>query len=429
MYESFLSYLWQMQYFDKKKLRTVDGDVIEIFNPGTINTNSGPDFANSRVKIGSIDWIGSVEIHTISSEWYNHHHDTDRAYDNVILHLVWQQDKEVFRKDETILPTLELKGRVDESLIKTYRQLVGSSFSIPCQRSLAGVSDIIKLSMVEKALMERLERKALDVKALLAQNGNNWEETFYQLLARNFGFKINSDPFFQLAKLLPLKIIQKHSDKQEQIEALLFGQAGFLEASKGDSYYLKLRREHQLLVQKYSLLQNKMSRAQWRFLRLRPANFPSLRLAQLGAVLHSRQSLFSTILGVEDIRSLRNIFTVSPSPYWQDHYQFSKRSKSKVHELGETSIENVIINTVSPVWVAYGRIMDEQKWVDLALSILEQLPAEQNNIIRAWNDAGIVTQSSFDSQGLIELYNNFCQQKNCLNCNIGASLMCPEKCS
>ncbi|MEJ0056239.1 MAG: DUF2851 family protein [Bacteroidota bacterium] len=348
---------------------------------------------------------------------------TTRAYDNVILHLVWQQDKEIRRKDKTVLPTLELKGRVPESLIKTYRQLVGSSFSIPCQRSLSGVNDIIKLSMVERALMERLERKAVDVKTLLAQNGNNWEETFYQLLARNFGFKINADPFFQLARLLPLKIIQKHADKQEQIEALLFGQAGFLEGTKGDEYYLRLRREHKLLMKKYSLLENKMSRAQWRFLRLRPANFPSLRLAQFGAVLYSRQNLFSAVLSVEDIKGLSGIFSVNPSAYWLNHYQFLKKSKSQVHEMGAASIENLIINTIAPAWVAYGRIMDEQRWVDLALRILEQLPTEQNSIIRAWKDAGVVSRSSFDSQGLIELYNNFCSQKHCLNCNIGASLM------
>ncbi len=427
MHESFLSYLWQLQYFNKKELMTFDGEKIEIFNPGTLNTNAGPDFSNARIKIGSIDWVGSVEIHTVSSEWNVHHHDVDRAYDNVILHLVWQQDKEIIRKDKTLLPTLELKGRVDESLIKTYRQLVSSSFSIPCQRSLPDVNDITKLSMVEKALMERLERKAEEARALYTQNRNNWEETLYQLLARNFGFKINSEPFFQLARLLPLKILRKHSDKREQIEALLFGQAGFLESSKGDEYYSKLQREHRLLVQKYSLLQKKMSKAQWRFLRLRPANFPSLRLAQFGAILHSRQNLFSAILSVDDIKGLMSLFTAMPSSYWLSHYQFSKKSKSEVHELGQMSIENVIINTIAPVWVAYGRMIDEQKWVDLSLKILQQLPAEQNKITQAWKELGIISKTSFDSQGLIELYNNFCQQKNCLNCNIGASLMRPPK--
>jgi Protein of unknown function (DUF2851) len=427
MHESFLSYLWQLQYFDKKELKTFDGEKIEIFNPGLLNTNAGPDFSNARMKIGPIDWIGSVEIHTISSEWYAHHHDTDEAYDNVILHLVWQQDKPIVRRDKTFIPTLELKGRVDEGLIKAYRQLTTSAFSIPCKRSLPEVNEITKLSMVEKAMMERLERKAEDVRAIYKQTGNNWEETFYQLLARNFGFKINSEPFLMLARLLPLKFLQKQADKLLQIEALLFGQAGFLEAPKGDEYYTTLRREHSLLVQKYSLLENKMSKSQWRFLRLRPANFPSLRLAQFSALLHSRQNLFSAILAVEDIKSLAHLFSVSPSVYWLHHYQFLKKSKSPVHDLGSSSIENIIINTVVPVWVAYGRMIDEQRWIDLAVEILQQLPAEENKITRAWEGSGLTSVSSFDSQGLIELYNNFCQQKNCLNCSIGASLISPGK--
>jgi len=427
MHESFLSYIWQLQYFSKKDLRTIDGELIEIFHPGLLNTNSGPDFSNARIKIGSMNWVGNVEIHTLSSEWFTHHHDSNPAYDNVILHLVWQQDRPINRKDKTVLPTLELRRRVDESLIKTYRQLVTSSFSIPCERSIHTVSEMAKLSMLEKVLMERLERKADEVRELYKQNGNSWEETLYQLLARNFGFKINAEPFFQLAKLVPLKIVQKQADKLEQIEALLFGQAGFLEGTKGDEYFIRLQREHRLLIQKYSLHQNKMTKAQWRYLRLRPANFPSLRLAQFGALLHSYQNIFSAILAVEDIKSLVNLFSVSPSSYWLHHYQFFKKTKTAVHELGQSSIENIIINTVIPVWVAYGKINDEQHWIDLAVNILQQLPAEENKITRLWKAIGFATLHSFDSQGLIELYNNFCQQKNCLNCNIGASLIKPYK--
>ena len=425
MHESFLHYIWQMQYFDKKELQTIDKEEIGIFSAGTHNTNAGPDFTNARIKIGSIDWVGSVEIHTQSSEWINHRHGLDKAYDNVILHLVWQHDKVILRSDKTALPTLELRGRVDESLIHTYRKLVDSSFSIPCARSLAAVDDLIKLSMMEKALMERLERKAEEVKVLYRQNENSWEETFYQLLARTFGFKINAEPFFQLARSLPLKILLKQGDKQEQIEALLFGQAGFLEAPKGDEYYLKLRREHQLLSQKYSLQQLKMSKSQWRFLRLRPGNFPSLRLAQLGAIIHHRRNLFSTILQCVDLKSLVDLFTVMPSEYWLSHYQFTKRSRSQWHTLGQATIESMIINAVVPVWVAYGKMRDEQRFIDQAVTILQQLPAEENKITRTWKDAGITTHSSFDSQALTELFNNFCQKKNCLNCNIGACLVRP----
>lgn len=426
MQESFLHYIWQMQYFDKKELRTTRGEKIEIFNAGILNTDAGPDFANARIKIGELDWVGSVEIHTESSAWLDHHHDNDPAYDNVILHVVWNMDKEIVRRDKTLLPTLTLKGRVDESLIKTYRQLINSSFSIPCQRSLPAVNEITRISMLEKALMQRLERKADEVRVLYQQNGNSWEETFYQLLARNFGFKVNAEPFFQLARTLPLKILLKQADKQEQIEALLFGQAGFLEVRKGDEYYLKLQREHRLLMQKYSLQQSKMSKSQWRFLRLRPANFPSLRLAQFGAVIHRRQNLFSEILQNQDRRSLTELFTANPSSYWLSHYQFSKKSKSPVHELGKASIDMLIINTVVPTWVAYGRRIDEQRFIDQALTVLQQLPGEENKIIRTWKDVGFTTRTSFDSQALIELFTNFCQRKSCLDCNIGASLVRPS---
>ena len=426
MQESFLHYLWQMQYFNKRELLTTAGETIEIFSLGVLNTDAGPDFANARIKIGQIAWVGSVEIHLLSSGWLDHHHDEDRSYDNVVLHVVWRHDKVITRNDKTPLPTLELKGRVDATLINTYRRLINSSFSIPCQRSLPGVDHLTKLSMLEKVLMQRLERKAEEVQTIYKQNRNNWEETFYQLLARNFGFKINAEPFFQLARLLPLKLLLKQADKQDQIEAMLFGQAGFLDASKGDDYYLKLRREHRLLAQKYSLQQKKMSKAQWRFLRLRPANFPSLRLAQLGSILHHHQNIFSAVRECENVTSLLQLFTVPPSYYWLNHYQFTKKSKNEEHALGKPSIENIIINTVVPVWVAYGKLSDEQSYIDRAVQVLQQLPAEENKITRAWKNVGMTTQTSFDSQALIELYNSFCQQKSCLNCAIGASLMRPS---
>ncbi len=425
MQESFLHYLWQMQYFDKRELKTTEGEKIEVFHPGLLNTDAGPDFSNGRIKIGPMDWVGSVEMHTLSSGWLDHHHEIDKAYENVILHVVWQEDKAIQRDDKTVIPTLELKGRVDETLLKKYRQLINSSFSIPCQRSLQNVNDLTKISMVEKALMQRLERKAKEVYGYYLQSGNNWEQTLFQIIGRNFGFKINAEPFFQLTRSLPIKIILKQADKQESIEALLFGQAGFLDASRGDEYYIKLQREHRLLTQKYDLHKSKMSKANWRFLRLRPANFPSLRLAQLGAILHERQNLFSHILNCESIKSLVRLFTVMPSPYWLNHYQFSKKSKSKVHELGLASIHNIIINTIVPVWVAYGKLNDDQSLIDRSLQILQQIPSESNRITRMWENTGITPCNSFDSQGVIELYNSFCNLRNCLSCNIGASLVRP----
>lgn len=427
MHESFLHYLWQMQYFDKSNLLTTAGESVQIFNQGNANTNAGPDFSNARVRIGSIDWIGSVEVHVNSSMWFEHHHEEDCAYDNVILHLVWKHDKDVIRTDGTILPTLEIRDRVEESLVRKYRQLAGSAFSIPCKRSLLEVNEVIRLSMLDKALLQRLERKASEVTHLYQQNENDWEETWYQLLARNFGFKINADPFFRLAKLLPYKILRRHADKPEQIEALLFGQGGFLDRTKGDSYYLMLRREHKMLAHKYGIVQNKMSRSQWKFLRLRPANFPSLRIAQFSALINSGNCSFSKITSAQILADLKSVLTVMPTAYWRNHYQFGKKSTAACHEIGESSVESIIINSVAPLLAAYGRHHDRQDFIDRAMKILQQVPPEGNRITRTWRDIGLVAGSAFDSQALIELYNNFCQQNNCLNCNIGAALIRPAR--
>ena len=427
MHESFLHYLWQMQYFDKSNLLTTAGESVQIFNQGNANTNAGPDFSNARVRIGPIDWIGSVEVHVNSSMWFEHHHEVDSAYDNVILHLVWKHDKDVIRTDGTILPTLEVRDRVEESLLRRYRQLAGSAFSIPCKRSLPEVNEVVRLSMLDKALLQRLQRKASDVMHLYQQNENDWEETWYQLLARDFGFKINADPFFRLAKLLPNKILRRHADKPEQIEALLFGQSGFLDRTKGDSYYLMLRREHKMLAHKYGIVENKMSRSQWKFLRLRPANFPSLRIAQFAALIYSSNCSFSKITSARILADLKSVLTVMPSAYWRDHYQFGKKSTAACHEIGESSVESIIINSVAPLLVAYGRHHDRQDFIDRAMQILQQVPPEGNRITRTWQDIGLVAGSAFDSQALIELYNNFCQQNNCLNCNIGAALIRPAR--
>ncbi len=424
MQESLLHHLWSLQYFDKKDLRTTAGEPVEVFYPGILNTNAGPDFSTARLRIGFINWVGNVEIHEMSSGWLDHHHDQDPAYDSVILHVVWRDDKEITRRDNSALPAIELRGRVHDSLIRNYRQLIGSSFSIPCQRSFPSVEGVTRLSMVSKTLVHRLDRKAEEVHTLLQLNGNSWEETAYQLLARAFGLKINADPFFLLAKSVPLRLIQK----QHQLlhtEALLFGQAGFLEAPKGDAYYLKLKEEYQQMAHKYAIGNERMSKSQWRFLRLRPPNFPSLRLAQLSAVLHQRKALFSGLMDARTVNDLLAFFTVPPSEYWADHYQFSKISNNHIHHLGQGSMEIIILNSVVPLLAAYSRRMDDLNAMDRAIAMLEELPAEENSITRRWSDLGMAPRNSFEAQGLIELFNTFCQRKNCLRCSIGTTIIRP----
>jgi hypothetical protein len=424
MNESFLHYLWQLQYFEKRDLVTSEGDELTILKTGTLNSDAGPDFFNAKINISGIEWAGNVEIHIRSSDWFTHRHEKDAAYNNVILHVVWENDKTV-EQNATPIPTLELKNRVDSSLISEYKKLINSHTPIACEKSILHVDELVKLSMLDKALMQRLESKATQVTELWKSNISDWEETTYQLLARNFGFKVNADPFFQLSKSLPYKIIQKQNTLL-QVEALLFGQAGMLETKTKEEYISILFREYHLLAQKYSLQGLRLHPSQWRFLRLRPANFPTLRLAQFASMLFHSKNIFSQIISAESLASLTKILEQHQSDYWQTHYRFGKKAKSHVAELGEASIQNIVINTITPLLVAYGQYKDEQTYVDRAVELLQQLPAEQNKITKSWNALGLKVKNAFDSQAVIELNNNFCERRQCLNCNIGVSLLKPH---
>ena len=290
MKESFLHYIWQFQYFNKEALVTSDGISLQVFSTGILNSNAGPDFQNAKVKIGDIEWAGSVEIHIKSSEWNDHQHFKDAAYDTVVLHVVWINDKPVLRSDGTSIPTLELKSRVDQALINSYKNLMESSNEIACAKILPIVDSLLIRSMLDSALVQRLETKADLVVEILKRNTHDWEQTTYELLAKNFGFKINSEPFQQLSRSLPYKLLLKHSDNLIQLEALLFGQAGFLEIEPGDEYYILLKREYKILKAKYSLVQ-RVKKSQWRFLRLRPANFPTIRIAQFASLIFHSKNL------------------------------------------------------------------------------------------------------------------------------------------
>ncbi|SHH51059.1 Protein of unknown function [Chryseolinea serpens] len=427
MTESFLHYLWQFQYFNKNELRTTQGDVLQIFHPGQKNTHAGPDFFNARLKIGATEWVGNVEIHIQAGSWMDHHHHEDAAYENVVLHVVWSNDKPVCRNDGSPLPALELKHRVDHKLLTDFRLLLQTPGAIPCAPQLAEVPDLVKISMLDRALMHRLEAKTAVINDLLKRNRNNWEETCYQWLARNFGFKVNVDPFQQLARALPYRLLLKHGDQLLQVEALLFGQAGFLEADETDDYFSKLKREYHLLCHKYQLWGKQMQKAQWKFMRLRPANFPTLRIAQCASLIHQRPKLFSNLMEAETAKELAEIFSVPQSDYWQRHYQFFKPARDVVANIGEASVGNIIINTVAPLLVAYGKSKDENLYVDRAVAILQQVHAEANRIIQQWKNVGLACKTAFDSQALVELYNNFCLKRRCLECSIGASLVKPGR--
>ncbi|PZR38900.1 MAG: DUF2851 domain-containing protein [Azospira oryzae] len=425
MNESFLHYIWQFQYFDKNALTTTDGEAIIVYKQGHHNTDSGPDFSNAKIKIGTIEWAGHVEIHINASAWNEHRHQHDDAYNNVILHVVWQNDKPIFAKDGSRIPTLELKNRIAASLIHHYHQLINTSSVVPCKQSLPQVNDITRLSMSDRVLVERLQSKSQWIRDVYSSTGNDWEEATYQLLARNFGFKVNNDPFLLLAQRLPYKLILKQSSSI-QVEALIFGMAGFLEAGMKDDYFNALQREFKQHQTKYRLEDKVLNPAQWRFLRLRPANFPTIRLAQFSALLSKSRSLFSSIIEAASYADLVRLFTTSQSAYWQNHYRFGKKSNSTISALGDASIDSLIINSVAPLLTAYGIERDEPSYIDRAQEILQQIPAEANTITRIWDQLNWKVKTAFDSQALTELYTHYCKRRNCLNCSIGASILRPN---
>lgn len=425
MQESFLHYIWQFQYFDKKELRTSSGEQLEIFSPGTLNGDSGPDFSNAKIRLDNMDWVGSAEIHIQSSGWYDHHHDTDGAYDNVVLHIVWNEDKKVLRADGTEIPTLILKDRVYPSLIGRYQNLVQSPSSIPCEKIFSNVSDLVRHGMLDKALMQRLESKAEQIALLLKPSNSDWEEVTYQLLARNFGFKINYDPFFQLANAVRRKTLLKHGDNLMQIEALLFGQAGFLDYGIKDDYFKELQREYKALSAKYGLDNQKIRKENWKFLRLRPANFPTIRIAQFSALFHKNRNFFSKL--IEPETDIVKLFDVKTSAYWHSHYRFGRKTARSISRLGIESVNNLIINTVVPLLVTYGKAQDDQSMIDRAVKLLNGIKAEKNKITKAWGEIGFTVKDAFDSQALIELNNNFCLKRRCLACNIGVDILKPVK--
>lgn len=423
MDEQFLHYLWQFQQFDKSNLQTTAGEPITVFKTGFLNTNAGPDFTDARLQIGEIEWVGSIEIHIKSSDWNLHNHQIDKSYENVILHVVWEYNGPILRQDGSEIPTLELKSLTDNSLRNKYRNLVENQSKILCESRFSAISELSKVLMLDKILTRRLEQKAKLVDELLVQNNGDWEETTYQLLAKNFGFKLNSEPFLRLARQTPLKILQKQRDNLFQIEALLFGQSGLLNESFDDEYSKKLWPEYQFLSKKYSLEDTQVSAHEWKFLRTRPTNFPTVRIAQFAQLIYSRKGFFSGLIQIESAQELKEFFKISQSVYWQTHYNFGKKSSVKMMGLGNDSIENLIINSTIPLMVAYAQSIDNQLLIEKAIRFLEAIKAEKNSITQMWESLGVELRTAYESQGYIELYNNYCSQKKCLQCNIGIEIL------
>jgi len=420
MTERLLQFIWQFQYYNKRELEAVSGENIRVILPGQHNTNQGPDFTSARIKIGNTEWAGTVELHLRTSDWTRHHHQHDSNFNNVILHVVWLHDTTV-----NDVPVVELKERVPKILLQRYTELMNSSAFIPCEKSIQNVRDIVWKGWKERLLAERLTRKAKAVDRCLRQNNYHWEETFWWLLARNFGTKVNADAFEALARSIPTKILSKHKSQSHQLEALLFGQAGLLEKNPAryreeDDYVELLRKEYYFLQGKYKIKPILMP---IHFLRMRPGNFPTVRLAQLAMLIHGSAHLFSRIKDADSGKLIKKWFDITANDYWHYHYRFEETSVFKKKRLGESMIDNIMINTVVPVLFCYGNYHSEQVYKDRSFEWLAEIAPEINSITKGFQRIGIENRTAYDSQALIELKSEYCDNKRCLACPIGNAIL------
>ncbi|MCX6256921.1 MAG: DUF2851 family protein [Bacteroidia bacterium] len=424
MTEEFLQFVWRYQLFTPGIKKGANGEQIEIVSVGEFNSDAGPDFLNARIRIKGTLWIGNVEVHLNSSDWMKHGHQNDMAYRNVILHVVKTDDVPVLRENKEPVTTLILDYK--ESLEKNYRKLLLSKQWIPCAKDIL-IPDQFRLSFWLNSLMiERLLRKSEYIAGQLEKNANGWEETLYQQLGRNFGTKINGQPFEMLAKSLPLKYLARHKTDLVQIEAMLFGQAGFFyENLFGDEYFIRLKNEYEFLKEKFSL--KPLAKYNWKYLRLRPANFPTIRIAQFASLIHCSSVLFSKLVEARSADEIRELFNVKLSGYWEDHYNFNKTSAQKKKRTGDDMINTLIINTAAPFLFLYGRFHDSGRHKDLAVNLLENLKPEKNSIVMNWQKLGIPAINAAESQALIQLKKEYCDHKKCLKCQIGNNIIAKKE--
>ena len=421
--ENFLFFIWRYRLLNNAHHLCVGGEVLEVIHPGTLNTNAGPDFTEARLIIDGRTWAGNIEIHTKSSDWQLHRHQVDKAYESVILHVVYENDLAIENKSGQAIPTLILKGVFPELLFENYVKMLAGKESFPCRPQIKELEPIIVHTFLARLVVERLEQKTLEVFAKLEDLKGNWYDTFYFFLARNFGFKVNALPFELLANALPLQLLNKHSDSAMQVEAMVFGQAGFLENTEVDGEYAQLlKAEYKFLKLKYNLKPIDVS--VWKFLRMRPASFPTIRLAQFAALHAQSNQLFAKILKAQDLKAICKLFTDLPvSSYWQTHYHFRKPASEMQVQLGKKSVENILINTVCVFLFAYGKYTAQAHLIDRAMDFLERIPVEHNAVVNQYVEAGLKIDTAFASQSILQLNKYYCAQKKCLNCGIGIKIL------
>lgn len=415
MTEKLLQYIWQFQYFNRAALQSTDGESIDIIFPGQLNTNQGPDFINARIKIGKTILVGSVELHLKTSGWIDHGHDSDQNFKNVILHVVLVHDVPMDQ-----IPVFELQPRISKVMLQRYEALMYSNTFIACANSIKEVKSIVWLSWKERLLAERLTRKSAMIFQFLKDNNGHWEETMWWMLARNFGIKVNADAFEAIARSISINILAKHKNQIHHLEGMLLGQAGLLNKDFEEDYPNLLKREYTFLAKKFNL---KPIHQPVHFLRMRPGNFPSLRLAQLAALIQNASHMFSKVIEAQEVKEIKSLLDVVANDFWHYHYRLDEHSAFKKKPIGKDMIDNILINTMVPMVFAYACHHNDEQQKSKALRWLEELEPEQNHITKGFKILNIINSSAFDSQALIELKTQYCDQKRCLECAVGNAIL------
>ena len=424
MKEGFLHYLWKFKKFDTSNLKSTNQKSISIQNAGQYLQLAGPDFFNAQLIIDNQKWAGNVEIHIKASDWYLHRHENDAAYENVILHVVWEYDAVIFRKDNTEIPTLVLKPYVTQETVDNYESLVFPKTWIYCERQISTVGEFVLRHWHERLFFERLERKSNPIEALLHQTQNDWEAVLFCMLAKNFGLNTNGDVFYKAAISIPFALLRKESSEIDNAEALLFGKLGLLTSEKQDTYFLNLKSRFEYLSVKYQLQNPILEPVQ--FFKHRPDNFPTIRLSQLANLYGKESHLFSKIIQADTVKKIYELFQVSTSTYWEAHYQFDAVSPKKKKPLSKAFIDLIIINTIVPIQFAYAKSQGKEI-VENLIELLAAIQPENNAIIQKFNSFGIKTTNAFETQSLLQLKNEYCNKSRCLDCALGIELLKSEK--
>ena len=420
MKEDFLHYLWKFKKFNTLNLKTSNGEEIIIISVGQYLELAGPDFFNAQITIDNQKWAGNVEIHLKSSDWYVHQHERDSGYENVILHVVWENDNAIFRSDNTEIPVLELKNYVERETVLNYQSLLSPKSWIFCEKQIKDVDDFVLKNWQERLFFERLERKSQPIFDLLEKTSQDWEAVLFLLLAKNFGLNTNGEIFMKIAHSIPFSVIRKESFEVENLEALLFGTEGLLDLEKEDNYYKDLKFRYFYLLHKYQIDKTFVEPVQ--FFKHRPDNFPTIRLSQLANLYHTHQNLFSKISTINSLNSIYEIFQITASNYWQNHYQFDKESPKKKKVLSKSFIDLIVINTIIPLQFAYAKSIGKEASEDLIL-LLNEVTSEKNAIIDKFTSFGIKPKNAFESQSLLQLKNEYCNKSKCLECAVGIELL------